>query len=221
MSDNSPRLPLLQTLYRQYLDSQDSAGFISRVSHTYTRGTLERLAESPNPEVRRGAVLALGFIGDYACNHTMGRALVDEDRTVRMLAENGIRNVWMRAGSDTERQQLGIIVRLNAAQQFEEAATRATELIQRAPWFAEAWNQRAIAHFSMQKFAESIRDCHETLEINPYHFGAASGMGQAYVQLGNPVSALDCFRRALRLNPGLEGVRVQADRLSRIVEGNK
>ncbi len=219
MSDSQPRIPLLQTLYRQYLDSQDSAGFISKVSQTYTRGTLERLAESAAPEVRRAAVLALGFLGDYSCNHTMGRALVDEDRTVRMLAENGIRNVWMRAGSDTERQQLGIVVRLNAAQQFEEAARRATELIERAPWFAEAWNQRAVAYFSLEKYADSIRDCHETLEINPYHFGAASGMGQAYVQLGNPVSALDCFRRALRLNPGLEGVRVQVERISRIVEG--
>ena len=84
--------------------------------------------------------------------------------------------------------------------------------------FAEAWNQRAIAFFSLGKYVESIRDCHQTLEVNPYHFAAAAGMGQAYLQLGNHVSALECFRRALRLNPSLEGVRVQIDRLSRMIE---
>jgi cytochrome c-type biogenesis protein CcmH/NrfG len=45
-------------------------------------------------------------------------------------------------------------------------------------------------------------------------------MGQAYLQLENPVSALECFRRALRLNPDLERVRVQVVRLTRMVEDN-
>jgi hypothetical protein len=46
-------------------------------------------------------------------------------------------------------------------------------------------------------------------------------MGQAYLQLENPVSALECFRRALRLNPGLEGVRAQVVRLTRMVEDSR
>ncbi|KKL27850.1 hypothetical protein LCGC14_2381040, partial [marine sediment metagenome] len=57
-----------------------------------------------------------------------------------------------------------------------------------------------------------------TLEINPYHFPAATSMGQSYLELGNPVSALESFRRALRLNPDLEGIRVQVVRLARMVE---
>ena len=44
-------------------------------------------------------------------------------------------------------------------------------------------------------------------------------MGRAYLELSNPVSALECFRRALRLNPNLEGVRAQVVRLARLVEG--
>ena len=40
------------------------------------------------------------------------------------------------------------------------------------------------------------RDCHEALELNPYHFIAATCMGQAYLELENPVSALESFRRA-------------------------
>jgi len=126
--------------------------------------------------------------------------------------------VWSRVGSEEDQRTLGGVVRLNAAQHYEEAIRRASELIERAPWFAEAWNQRAIAHFSLGHYAESIPDCHQALEINPYHFAAAAGMGQAYWELGNAASALESFRRALRLNPNLEAVRVQIARLTRMIE---
>jgi len=218
VSSDKSRKPFLTTLYTQYLDDQDSAGFISKVSQFYLPGTLQRLVEGDNREVRRAAVLALGFIGDYSANHAMGRALLDDDRTVRMLAESGIRSLWARAGNEQERQELGIIMRLNAAQQYKEALARASELVEKAPWFAEVWNQRAVARFNMGQFAESIRDCHQALEINPYHFAAAASMGQSYLELGNPISALEAFRRALRLNPDLEGIRVQVVRLARMVE---
>lgn len=217
MNDNRPQSPVLAPLYQQYLDNQDSASFISKISRLYTAGTLERLVKHPQPEMRRAAVLALGFLGEYQSNHVMGRALNDEDRTVRLLAENGIRSLWTRAGNDRQRQQLSIIIRLNAAQHFEEAIDRCAELIEDAPWFAEAWKQRAVAHFNLGQFVEAIRDCHQALEINPYHFLAATAMGQAYVQLGNRVSALESFRRALRLNPNLEGVRAQVDHLVRLI----
>lgn len=218
MSD-AIRLPFLTLLYQQYLTNQDSAAFIRKVSQTYTQGTLERLASHGSPDVRRSAVLALGFLGDYEANHAMGRALVDGDRTVRMLAENGIRNLWNRAGTQEQSQQLAIIIRLNTAQQYRQAMEKSTRLIEDAPWFAEAWNQRAVARFALGEYEESIRDCHQALEINPYHFAAASGMGLAYLHLGNQVSALEAFQRALRLNPNLEGVRTQVARLTKIIEG--
>ena len=43
-------------------------------------------------------------------------------------------------------------------------------------------------------------------------------MGRAYLEMGDPVSALESFRRALKLNPDLEGVRLQVARLARMVE---
>jgi tetratricopeptide (TPR) repeat protein len=212
------RMPRILDLYEKYLDDQDSAALVRQMSQCYTKGTLQRLAVHPLREVRRAAVLALGLFGDYDCNHTLGRALLDEDRTVRTLAENGIRAVWTRAGSTKDQQALADLARLNGAQQYAEVVRRASKLLERAPWFAEAWHQRAVAQFALNRFSETIRDCHETLEINPYQFVAAALMGQAYLELKNPVSALECFRRALRLNPDLEGVRAQVVRLARMVE---
>ena len=219
MSDDSRRIPLLSTLYQQYLDNHDSAEFTRRASEAYTKGTLERLAGHESRRVRRAAVLALGFLGDYGANHVMGRALNDEDRTVRILAEEGIRHLWQRAGNEAHRRQLQVVIRLNSAEEYEEAARQATKLTEKDPGFAEAWNQRAVAHFALSHYAAAIRDCHQALELNPYHFPAASGMGRAYLQLDNQVSDLESFRRALRLNPNLEDIRAQVTRLTRIIEG--
>jgi tetratricopeptide (TPR) repeat protein len=219
VSTNQPiRTPRILDLYEKYLDNQDSVAFVNEVSLHYTQGTLQRLTLSGMREIRRAAVLALGFIGDYQSNHTLGRALLDDDRTVRTLAENGVRSVWSRMGSEKERQEIAIITRLNAAQQYKEVIRRATKLTESSPWFSEAWHQRGAAFFALGRFADAIRDCHEALEINPYHFVAATCMGQAYLELENPVSALESFRRALRLNPDLEGVRVQVVKLTRMVE---
>ncbi len=218
MSDKTLRTPFLSILYEQYLENQDCAVFKNKVSRCYTPGSLERLTRHHVREVRRAAVLALGFLGDYGSNQVVGAALLDDDRTVRLIAGNGIRSIWARAGDEADRRQLNAVVRLNAARQYEAAIRLATELIEKSPWFAEAWHQRAAAHFSLNQFAESVRDCHEALEINPYHFVAATSMGQAYLELENYVSALESFRRALRLNPDLEGVRAHVIRLARMVE---
>ena len=220
MSDEV-RMPRLLAFYQEYLDNPDSAIFSGRVAQRYLPATLERLAHHERREIRRAAILALGFLGEYEANPVLGCALLDEDRTVRILAENSIRRVWARAGSEDARSQLTAIMRLNAARQFEKVIRLATHLINQVPSLAEAWNQRAYAHHALGQFAESVHDCHEALEINPYHFIAAVGMGRAYVELGNHLSALESFRRALRLNPDLEGVRAQVDRLARMVEGKQ
>ena len=185
------------------------ATFSTHVSELYTPGTLERLTQHAAREIRRAAVLALGLLADYQANAALGAALMDKDRTVRVLAKNAIRAVWTRAGDQTDRSQLATIARLNAARRYQEVLKLADELLARNPGLAEAWNQRAFAHFALGHFAESIRDCNNALELNPYHFIAAAGMGRAYLELANPLAALESFRRALGLNPELQGIRAK------------
>lgn len=215
---SSPRTAQIHELYQSYLLDQDTATFIRRVSERYTVGTLERLTQHDHREIRRGAALALGFLGDYESNATLGRCLADEDRVVRTIAENGIRSLWRRHGDQTVRRKLSKLIQYNSTARYREAIQIANNLLALAPHVAEVWNQRAIAHYNLNHFSESIRDCHQTLEINPYHFDAATGMGQCYLQLNDPATALECFKRALRLNPGLEGVRAGADYLERSIK---
>lgn len=218
MSQESTCPPLIVEMYEEYLVNQDPDAFVRLVTERYYPTTLERVCETGVRMARRGATLALGLMGDYTTNPALGRALTDPDRGVRTLAEAGIQRVWQRVGTEGQRQKLQAIVRLNSTKQFDDAIRQATALIHETPWFAEAWNQRALAHFNRGEYDESIRDCHQTLEINPYHFPAATGMGKCYLQLSNRVAALESFRRALRLNPGLEDVRAHVAYLQRVLK---
>ncbi len=211
----SIRIPIVTAFYQEYLNDQDSAAFIKKVCRHYLPATLERLVEHPVATVRRAAVLALGFVGSYESNATLGRAMTDKDARVRRLAQSGIRRLWCRDGDDRLRQRLAAIVHLNTSRQYAEAVKSATSLIEYAPWLAEAWNQRAQGYYGMGRMADSIRDCRQALEINPYHFEAATGMGQCSLHLGDSRAALECLRRALRLNPELEGVRAGIETLER------
>ena len=213
MSETAPRISRLERLYHEYLVDQDSAALVHKVEQYYTTGALERLLQTAPRLARRAAAMMLGHLGDYRSNHALGMSLHDEDRSVRLLAENAIRACWCRDGDDEQRLALSEIVRLNAAREFEEAVDRADRLITENVDFAEAWNQRAIAYYSLAKYHRSIDDCRQAVELNPYHFGAVAGMGQCYLQIGNELWALDCFRRALALNPNLEGIRANVVRL--------
>jgi tetratricopeptide (TPR) repeat protein len=210
------RSPIIDDLYQQYLSDQDESVLATSIAERYSIGSLERLLASGNRTTRRAAALAIGMLGDYESNAALGRALSDSDRNVRNLAENGIRALWCRVGNEADRCALSQLIRLNSRRQFLDVVRQATALTHSSPSVAEAWNQRAIAFFNLKRFDESIRDCAQTLEMNPYHYGASSGMGQGYLHMGNRAAALECFERAIRLNPDLEGVRLQIRYLKRL-----
>ena len=209
------RASLVQAFYERFLVDQDTSAFVRKVAARYTSAALERVAIEGDRVARRAAVAALGYVADYASNAALGRALVDSDRGVRLLAENAIRAVWCRDGGEDERQRLANIIRLNVGRRHDEAVGLASDLIGHAAWFAEAWNQRAIGLYCQGRYVESVQDCQQALELNPYHFGAAAGMGQCYVQIGNQRAALESYRRALRLYPHLDGVRANVAMLER------
>jgi tetratricopeptide (TPR) repeat protein len=204
---NQRRRPRLLRFYRQYLLEEDSAGFIRSVAGVYDLAALVRLAERGNRMVRRAAILALGMVGDYRTNEVLGRALSDSDRGVRLLADEALRQIWLRDGNEAQRQKLRVAVQLNQSFDFAGAIELTTQLIREAPKLGEAYHQRAIASACLGDFDDAIADCGRTLEINPFHFAAAAAMGQAHVELNDRRSALDSFQSALALNPDLDGVR--------------
>jgi tetratricopeptide (TPR) repeat protein len=217
--DAEAKPPLLLLSYGEYLQSRRTADFIRAVSLHYRPAALERLTMSGERDARRAAVLALGLIADYTANHTLGRALTDQDRMVRVLAENGLRAVWRRQGSPDQRRTVERLIRLNRSGEYEAVVTQARLLLRFAPWIAEAWRQKGAAHFHLGAVHTALADFEQTLELNAYHFEAAVGIGYCRLALKEPAAALECFARALRLNPDLEGVRAKMHRLKREMNG--
>lgn len=213
--------PLLVEWYEQYLVDQDITAFVRLTSRRYYVGTLERIALDGHRSARRAAILALGRLANYTSNNVVGCALADSDRGVRTLAEQAISRLWMRVGGAADQRMLVAIEEQLDDRDFDEAAKLAAKLIQQTPWIAQAWYQRGVAYYHLGQFDAAVRDCHQALEINAYHFQAASVMGHAYLSQGNLLSALESFRRTLRLNPSMEEVRAQVIRLQRTLKQDK
>lgn len=219
MSNEYHHRPLLVYHYERYLVDQKISDYIRNVSESYTVGSLERLVITGDRSVRRGAVLALSRMADYRSNATLGHLLSDSDRGVRTLAENGIRRLWLRIGTPSQQRHLVAINEHLEEKEYDRAAQLSTALVEDAPWIAQGWYFRGKAFFQLEQYEAAVQDCHQALEINVYHFLAASVMGQAYQLQENPVAALESFRRALRLNPSMEEVRAQVIHLQRTLKG--
>jgi tetratricopeptide (TPR) repeat protein len=209
---------MLTNFYQQFLETEDSARFIKDVAKNYMTGTLQRLYRGGNKLTRRAAILAIGFLGDFTLNETMGMALSDSDRAVRLLAEHNIRQIWQRQGSPMEQRLLSRLEAMNTCRRSRDALTLASRLLTDNQGLSEAWNQRAIAFSAVGDHENSISDCRQTLHCNRYHFPAAIGMGQGYLHLDDVFTALDCFRLALQINPDLEFLRGEVRRLERMLE---
>jgi tetratricopeptide (TPR) repeat protein len=125
--------------------------------------------------------------------------------------------VWSRSG-DT---QIDDLFKQGVAQmsggRLNEAIETFTQITERRPDFAEGWNKRATAYFLAGDYRRSLADCDEVIKRNPQHFGALSGYGQIYLQLEEPDKALEYLRRALAINPNLQGVEGMVERLESFI----
>lgn len=178
--------------------------FRDHVTSRYTEGSLQRLLQFSEVRTRRAAVLALGFIGTMESNAAVAACLVDGDLLVQRFAADALWEIWFRAGTDEQNLRLQ-----QALCQRDDERVRGAldDLIKSAPNFAEPYNQRAIVHFRRGEFARSVEDCEAVLRLNPYHYGAASGMGQCFLRMKKPRAALRAFRQALEINPNLDNLR--------------
>jgi len=197
--------------------------FHKLVAARYSEGTLQRLLGSAEAEVRQAAVVALGMCGSLTMSQALTRMLHDDDPSVRQFADDALWSIWFRADEPENIDALQRLMRRIADESHPaEILAEFEVLLQKSPKFAEAYNQRAIFHFRRGDFLRAIADCQKTLQLNPYHFGAASGLAQCFMKQRKYHAALRTYRRALRLNPNLDGIRETIESLEKMLgEGRK
>ena len=179
---------------------------------------LERL-RAADARVRRDAACILGERADLRVVPSLVEVLRDPDRAVREAAEAALWAIWMRSGDAQTDALLLRGTRLMEAGDFAAAIACFSDVLARAPDFAEGYNKRATALYLRGDYARSLQDCEETLRRNPMHFGALSGEGLCFMALGWPTRARRCFERALAVHPDMPGVRqnlAHLDRMARL-----
>jgi tetratricopeptide (TPR) repeat protein len=177
---------------------------------------LAALKKSDAEERRRGA-RGLAIVGRMEDAPKLIAALRDADERVRAVAELALWAVWSRSGDARVDDLFSKGVAEIGEQRFPEAIATFTRIIELKPGFAEGWNKRATAYFLAGEFRRSLMDCDEVIKRNPQHFGVLSGYGQIYLRLDQPEKALEYFRRALAVNPNLEGVQGLAEKLDSMI----
>ena len=162
---------------------------------------------SRDPDIRHGAYIALGVLGESRDLPVLYSALYDNDRLTRKIAEEAIWKVWGRSGNSVHDQMYLHGVEQMQSGNLTGAVGSFSELIELAPDFSEAWNKRATVYFMLGKNELSIADCEEVLAREPNHFGALSGYGLLMLRKRDYQRALGYFEQALTANPNMPGVQ--------------
>jgi tetratricopeptide (TPR) repeat protein len=120
---------------------------------------------------------------------------------------------WSKSGSAAMDLLLQRGQRAMAEGNLDAAIEHFSALIDHAPEFAEGYNARATAYYRTGDLGPSIADIAQTLDLNPRHFGALSGLGMIFEDIGRPEKALEAYRAAQAVNPHLAEVNASIERL--------
>ncbi|MEL7151803.1 MAG: tetratricopeptide repeat protein [Pseudomonadota bacterium] len=141
------------------------------------------------------------------------------DSSAAMQIEQRIFEIWSQSGSPSMDLLLTRGRDALEAGDIVLAVRHFTALIDHAPGFAEGYNGRATAYFQAGRYGLSLEDIRRTLELNPQHFSAMTGLALILEQLDNPEAALDAWREVEKFSPNREGLQDAITRLESEVEG--
>jgi tetratricopeptide (TPR) repeat protein len=133
--------------------------------------------------------------------------------------ENRIEVLWSQSGSASA----DLLLRRASEAADDKDLDTAMELLNRlnalAPDFAEAWYRRAEIAVHKENYNDAVASLQRALQLQPAHFLAQAELGQLLEELGDKAHALDAYRKALKLDPQLDGLDDRIRVLTRDVEG--
>ncbi len=134
---------------------------------------------------------------------------------------NDIRQEWTHSGSATVDLLMQWADAAVARKDLPAALDFLDQIIVLKPKFAEGWNRRATIHYMMNNYSKSMVDIQKTLELEPRHFGALSGMGAIFLDLKRNEKALQTYEKVLEVYPLLRDVQSQVGILEEQLAGSR
>ncbi|MBV7378332.1 tetratricopeptide repeat protein [Maritimibacter sp. DP4N28-5] len=146
-------------------------------------------------------------------------SLAEADETSWEQIEAKIWREWSDSGSPAMDLLLERGREAMTEEDNREAIEHLTALVENAPEFAEGWNARATAYYSAGLVGPAMADIARTLELEPRHFGALSGLGLILEETGHDARALEAYRAALAIHPHKPNLKRAVERLEFALEG--
>jgi tetratricopeptide (TPR) repeat protein len=127
------------------------------------------------------------------------RRTTDEAKARRIASQ--INTLWSQSGSAT----VDLLMQWANAAMLERRYPSAIDFLNEAialdPEYAEAWNRRATVYFLQKDYAHAMYDINRTLELEPRHYGALTGMAAILRLRGLKEQALKAYEQALIVYP--------------------
>jgi tetratricopeptide (TPR) repeat protein len=130
-----------------------------------------------------------------------------------------ISNEWVQSGSASIDLMMQWSQKAVEEKKFDVALDFLDQVVTLQPAYAEGWNRRATVHFMMNNFGKSMSDIDRTLQLEPRHFGALSGLAQIMAVTGHKQSALEAWQRVLGIYPMMRSAQDQVGTLSEELAG--
>ncbi|MGX9181047.1 tetratricopeptide repeat protein [Mesorhizobium sp. BHbdii] len=130
-----------------------------------------------------------------------------------------ISHEWSQSGSASIDLMMQWSQKAAEEKKFDVALDFLDQVVTLQPAYAEGWNRRATVHFMMNNFGKSMADIDRTLQLEPRHFGALSGLAQIMAVTGHKQSALEAWQRVLIIYPMMRSAQDQVGTLSEELAG--
>jgi len=152
-------------------------------------------------------------------NTLFQRLQTTEDTNEALSIEQLIWQIWTERGVVEIDKAMAYGIQAMNAGAFGSSLKIFDQIVSKAPDFAEGWNKRATVYYMLGQFDASVSDIQRTLDLEPRHFGALSGMGLIYNATGNTEAALKVWEKALSIHPHMPGIRAQVKDIKRQLKG--
>ena len=126
---------------------------------------------------------------------------------------------WNQSGSASIDLMMQWAQKATEDQKFDVALDFLDQVVTLQPDYAEGWNRRATVHFMMKNYGKSMADIDRTLQLEPRHFGALSGLAQIMAETGHKESALEAWQKVLVIYPMMRNAQNQVSTLSEELAG--
>ena len=142
---------------------------------------------------------------DSRLDGLFARLLMVRDFRAAQGIELSIWGIWIESNDPAVEILMEQGLTAMARRDMRAALGKFDQMVKILPAFAEGWNKRATVYYLLGNFSGSLHDIERTLNLEPRHFGALSGLGLISLAIGEEERALEAFEAALSIHPRMPG----------------